>query len=253
MKKSLFAICVFAASFCALSDTETVDGITWNFIIEDEGAVIEKFGEYGWMEPAIPTSTSGAITIPSALGGHPVMCIDNYAFAGCSNLTSVIIPDSVTNIGDGAFHGCTSLSSVTIPESVQTLETSAFDGCDRLWTSWYRSLANLTASSGDSAGAPRYALASSPADRSIATLTVDGDCSIGEFALLDGKVFDMALRVVNVSGADVTLSLPPGHAYEKFKGTSPLTIPASSTNLLTLTRIAENVFFVAREQLEAAQ
>ena len=46
-------------------------------------------------------------------------------FEGCSSLTSITIPNSVTNIGFLAFGGCTSLTSVTIPNSV----TSIGDPC----------------------------------------------------------------------------------------------------------------------------
>ena len=47
----------------------------------------------------------------------------------CSNLTSISIPDSVTEIGDNAFSGCCGLTSITIPNSVITIRKGAFSGC----------------------------------------------------------------------------------------------------------------------------
>lgn len=49
------------------------------------------------------TSISGAYTIPSTLGGYPVTSIGSSAFEGCTGLTSVTIPDSVTSICDYTF------------------------------------------------------------------------------------------------------------------------------------------------------
>ena len=128
-----------------------------------------------------------------------------------------------------------------------------------LWTEWYRALANLAANGGSSGGEnvetidPRYVLSTRPTDRSISTVTVDSDAAIDSFVLTDGKVYDTVVRVINISERDVRLSLPEGYSYEQFKGASPLVIPAASTNLLTITRTAERVFFVSREELESAQ
>ena len=54
------------------------------------------------------------------------------AFADCSGLTSIIIPNSVTSIEDGAFSGCCRLTSITIPDSVTSIGDSAFAGCSGL-------------------------------------------------------------------------------------------------------------------------
>jgi hypothetical protein len=50
----------------------------------------------------------------------------------CTNLKSIIIPDSVTNIGKEAFSGCTSLNSISIPNSVTNIGKKAFSGCTSL-------------------------------------------------------------------------------------------------------------------------
>ena len=59
-------------------------------------------------------SAKGAITIPSKIGGKPVISIGAGAFDDCTGLTSITIPNSVTSIGVRAFDGCSGLTSINV-------------------------------------------------------------------------------------------------------------------------------------------
>ena len=67
------------------------------------------------------------IVIPSS-----VTSIGEWAFWGCSSLSDIVIPSSVTSIGDGAFMCCRSLSKIVIPSSVTSIGFSAFFDCSSL-------------------------------------------------------------------------------------------------------------------------
>ena len=58
--------------------------------------------------------------------------IDDYAFYGCSGLTSLTLPSGVTEIGDDAFSGCSGLTNLTLPFGVTKIGYSAFSGCSGL-------------------------------------------------------------------------------------------------------------------------
>ena len=91
----------------------------------------------------VDPSISGDITIPSTLGGYPVIEIGRYAFSDCDNLTSVTIPDSVTSIGQNAFQNCDALTRVTIGKGVTSIGAEAFGYCDSL-TSIAVNYSNIT-------------------------------------------------------------------------------------------------------------
>ncbi|MCH5234808.1 MAG: leucine-rich repeat protein [Muribaculaceae bacterium] len=55
-----------------------------------------------------------------------------HCFTNCTNLKSIILPNSLRYIGWSVFEGCTSLVSIVIPESVTSIMYSAFNGCSSL-------------------------------------------------------------------------------------------------------------------------
>lgn len=58
--------------------------------------------------------------------------VSRNAFAGCTGLYTVNLPDGVTEIGKSAFSGCTSLINFAFPASLNTIFQEAFNGCTRL-------------------------------------------------------------------------------------------------------------------------
>ena len=71
------------------------------------------------------------LTLPCNYNGKNYV-IGNDAFFGCTGLTSIEIPNSVTSIGEEAFCNCSNLKSVTIPNSVTSVGEDAFAGCSNV-------------------------------------------------------------------------------------------------------------------------
>ncbi|MBQ3090112.1 MAG: leucine-rich repeat domain-containing protein [Oscillospiraceae bacterium] len=68
--------------------------------------------------------------------GEGITSIGFRAFAGCADLSEVMLPSSLDHIGREAFAGCVSLAQLLIPEGVRTVEEGAFASCSALRQLW---------------------------------------------------------------------------------------------------------------------
>ncbi len=107
-----------------------IDGIYYSFYSSSETAKVTN------SKDGSPKDYSGDVVIPKEVTydgkTYPVTEIGEYAFDGCTGLTSVTFPESLTSIGVYAFRGCTGLTSVTFPESLTSIKIFAFYGCTGL-------------------------------------------------------------------------------------------------------------------------
>lgn len=72
------------------------------------------------------------IVIPATYEGKAVTAIKESAFYGCESLTSITIPESITDIGPYAFSGCSGLTNITLPSNITSISNYLFKNCSSL-------------------------------------------------------------------------------------------------------------------------
>ena len=132
---SVFSLCFFTS--CEKPHEHYSDASGFCSICElpmsaTEGLIIEVSSDCTYAEVVGYSGVFTRVNIPSTYSNLPVKSICAEAFKNKHNISKVIIPDSVTNIGNSAFYACDSLTSVTIPDSVTSIGDGAFSGCDSL-------------------------------------------------------------------------------------------------------------------------
>ena len=123
-------------SILDLSDAKIVEGGSAYYSDRDDGFIHtsnDKLGDFAFYGCSGLTS----LTLPSS-----VTEIGEHAFLNCRGLTNFTIPSGVTKIGAGAFFCCYGLISLTIPSSVTAIGSQAFNACSEL-TSIYAYMEKL--------------------------------------------------------------------------------------------------------------
>ena len=172
-----------------------------------------------------------SVTIPNT-----VTAIGDEAFRNCKALTSVTIPNSVTTIGDGAFSDCEALTGMMIPGSVKTISGRAFSGCT--------SLRSVTIPNGVTVIDESLFYGCT----SLTSVTIPSSVtSIGWGAFFRCS----SLKSVNIPGSVTTID---GYAFEGCTSLTSVTIPESVTHIwddtfsgctsLTSVTIPDSVTFI---------
>ena len=178
------------------------------------GANIETLGNNSFYQ----------VTCLETVNFPALITIGSAAFSGCTNLTGITIPDSVTSIEDSTFRNCTGLTSITIPDSVTSIGGGAFDGCTGLTSV---AIGNGVTSIGNQAFRG--------CDLTIVTIP-DSVTSIGSYAFRDCT----GLTAINVTDGNTAYNSNNGILYNKDQTvlffcpqgkTGTVSIPSSVTTI----------------------
>lgn len=92
----------------------TMNEFTFQLVADDTYAIMGYSG------------TAEEVVIPSTHGGKPVTVLFDRLFSGHTEIKSIIIPDSVTDLGEFLFDGCANLHRITLPDSITSIWPYAF-------------------------------------------------------------------------------------------------------------------------------
>ncbi|MBR5345919.1 MAG: leucine-rich repeat protein [Clostridia bacterium] len=119
----LFISTILSLVFAIVTADNSKQSGLYSYTMRGNGTAI--ISNYDWK------NSNGDVYIPSMLDGYTVTGIEEYAFANGQKPVTVIIPNTVTTIGDFAFKD-SQITSVSIPDSVRMIGVGAFAGCNNV-------------------------------------------------------------------------------------------------------------------------
>ena len=198
-------------------------------------------------------SSLTSLTIPSS-----VTSIGFSAFSGCSGLTSLTIPSSVTSIGSSAFEGCSGLTSFTIPSSVTSISSGAFEGCSGL-TSFTIPSSVTSIGSGAFEGCSGLTSLTIPSSVTSIDNSVFSGCSGLTSLTISSSVTEICDYVFKGCSGLTSLTIPSSVTsigYKVFSGCSgltSLTIPSSVTSISSGAFLfcgLTNLYYIIDDEIE---
>lgn len=129
----LVLVCIIILSaWCTVLADYTYGDLS--YIQDDRGITITRCNKTASGEIVIPETISiGKFNSETGKLDYtdiPIIKIDNGAFQGCTGITNIVIPHTVTSIGYDAFAYCSKLKNISIPDTVTDLSEQVFCGCN---------------------------------------------------------------------------------------------------------------------------
>lgn len=201
-----------------------------------------------YMLTGVPDNTLISFVVPETYLGLPVTKINNEVFMGFTSLETIVLPSTLTVIGEGAFVECSSLTSITLPSALTTIGLFAFGGCTSL-TSFDVDINNLTFASNDGVlfDVALTTLIAYPQGKATTYTIPDGVTTIGTFAFvgnsaltsitipssvttIESNAFVACTLLNNVVISDTVTSLGTG-VFANCESLSSVTLPSRLTTL----------------------
>ncbi len=109
------------SALSASAEDDVSDNFTYS--VNDEGTAVTITKWIG---------SGSEVVVPETIEGIPVTAIGSWAFAQNEDITSVKLPDTITEIENNAFNGCKAMAEINLPDGLKIIDNTAFSSCSSL-------------------------------------------------------------------------------------------------------------------------